>query len=103
MFYSRKRRPSAEIEFKAMVRIGSFCHSASASDEEVLAWFNQHGTAKTPAEVKAWSDGVDAYYPHENPDQREWFDGECTKLGLDPVKSTLTDFLDADDRVSFKN
>jgi hypothetical protein len=76
---------------------------SGASDEEVLAWFNQHGTAKTPAEVKAWSDGVDAYHPHENPDQREWFDGECTKLGLDSVKSTLADFLDADDRVSFKN
>jgi hypothetical protein len=75
---------------------------SGASDEDVLAWFNKHGAAKSPAEVKAWSDGVESYNPHETPEKREWFDGECAKLGLDPAKSTLVDYLETDDRVSFK-
>jgi hypothetical protein len=82
-------------EVKGVLRSG-------ASDEELLAWFDKHGTPKSPDEVKAWSDGIDSYMPHENPKQKEWFDGECAKLGLDPAKTTLADFLDADDRVSFK-
>ena len=75
---------------------------SGASDEEVLAWFNKHGATKSPAEVKAWSDGVVSYNPHADPEKREWFDGECAKLGLDPAKSTLADYLETDDRVSFK-
>ena len=75
---------------------------SGASDEEVLAWFNKHGAAKSPAEIKAWSDGVESYNPHETPEKREWFDGECAKLGLDPAKSTLVDYLETDDHVSFK-
>jgi Domain of unknown function (DUF5069) len=76
--------------------------ASGANDEQVLAWFNEHGAAKTADETKTWSAGVESYSPHSDPEKREWFDGECATLGLDPVKSSLFDFLETDDRVSFK-
>jgi hypothetical protein len=76
--------------------------ASGASDEEILAWFNQHGTPKTDAEIKAWSVGTEASRPYDNPEKREWFTDECKKLGLDPVRSTLFDYLEADDRQSFR-
>jgi hypothetical protein len=76
--------------------------ASGATDEEVLAWFNQQGPAKTADETKAWSESVESWWPHEDPEKREWFDGECAALGLDPAKTTLFDFLETDDRVSFK-
>ena len=44
---------------------------SGASDEQIAAWLNSHGTPKTPAEVKAWSDSVEAERPHNNPEHRE--------------------------------
>ena len=76
--------------------------ASGATDDEILSWFNQHGTPKNAAETKAWSDGVEGYSPYENPEKKEWFVGECKVLGLDPAKSTLADYLETDDRVSFK-
>ena len=76
--------------------------ASGASDDEILDWFGKHGTPKTADETKAWSDGVEAIRPHENPEQKEWFAGECAPLGLDPVKTTLVGYLETDDRVSFK-
>ena len=76
--------------------------ASGASDEQVLAWFNEHGASTTADETKAWSAGVESYNPHDDSEKREWFDGECAALGLDPAKSTLFDFLETDDRVSFK-
>jgi hypothetical protein len=72
-----------------------------ASDEELVSWFNSHGAPKTAAEIRAWSDGVEAEKPYEDPESKEWFAGECERLGLDPAKTTLCDYLDTDDRVSF--
>lgn len=76
--------------------------ASGASDEDVLAWFNQHGTPKTDAEIKAWSAGTEAARPYDNPEQREWFTGECKRLGLDPARATLFDYLDTDDRQTFR-
>jgi Domain of unknown function (DUF5069) len=76
--------------------------SSGASDEEILAWFNGHGAAKSVDETKTWSASVESYRPHDNPEKKEWFDGECANLGLDPAKTTLFDYLETDDRVSFK-
>jgi hypothetical protein len=76
--------------------------ASGATDEEVLAWFNQQGPAKTIDETKTWSESVESWRPHDDPEKREWFDGECAALGLDPAKTTLFDFLETDDRVSFK-
>jgi Domain of unknown function (DUF5069) len=77
--------------------------ASGAGDNEIVAWFNEHGTPKNADEIKAWSDSVEAMRPYENPDQREWFTGECAPLGLDPAKTTLVEYLETDDRVSFKD
>jgi hypothetical protein len=76
--------------------------ASGASDEEVVAWFNQHGVPKTEAQIKAWSAGTEAARPYDDAEKREWFAGECKKVGLDPQRATLFDFLDADDRQTFQ-
>lgn len=76
--------------------------AAGANDEEIAAWLDTHGTPKTTAEVKAWSESVEAIRPYDNPEQKDWFADECARLGLDPRTTTLFDYLDADDRASFK-
>jgi hypothetical protein len=73
-----------------------------ANDEQVAAWLDKHGTPKTPLEITAWSDSVEAARPYDNPDQRDWFGDECIRLGLNPEVTTLFDYLEADDRASFK-
>ena len=77
--------------------------ASGATDEQVVAWFNDHGTPKTVEEIKGWSAGIEAYRPYDNPEKKDWFSGECAKLGLKPEASTLTDYLEADDVATFKN
>jgi len=62
-----------------------------------------HGTPKTSEEIQAWSTGIEGYRPYDNPEKKDWFVGECSKLGLKPEASTLVDYLEADDLASFKN
>lgn len=73
-----------------------------ASDEALAQWLNNHGTPKSPEEIKAWSDGVEAYSLVNDPEKRDFFIGECNKIGIDPYKTTLFGWLEADDKVSFK-
>jgi len=77
--------------------------ASGATDEQVVTWLNTHGTPKTNEEIAGWSAGIEAYRPYENPEKKDWFVGECSKLGLKPEASTLVDYLEADDLVSFKN
>ena len=77
--------------------------SSGATDEQVVTWFNGHGTTKTPEEIKIWSDGVEGYRPYDDPEKKDWFAGECAKIGLKAETSTLVDYLEADDAVSFKS
>ncbi len=72
-----------------------------ADDGELAAWLDRSGIPKTPAEVKEWSDGVEAYSMYDDPEKRDFFVEECTKLGLDPAKTTLFEWLETDDRASF--
>jgi hypothetical protein len=76
--------------------------ASGATDAEVVSWFDTHGTTKSAEEIKTWSDGVEGYRPFDDPEKKEWFTGECVKLGLRPESSTLVDFLEADDAISFK-
>ena len=72
------------------------------ADNDALATFlDTHGTSKKPDEVKAWSDSMDKINPYENPEKRDWFAGECAKLGLDPAETTMFQWLDADDKATF--
>ncbi len=77
---------------------------SGASDREMVEWFEDHGLRKTGAEIKAWSSKVESlsYHRNDDPKKREWFDGECRKVGLDPAGATLFDYLDADDQRSFR-
>lgn len=68
-----------------------------ATDEEIAAYLDNHGDPKTKEEVKAWSDAMEAGSINEHPEKREWFLGECAKLGLDGTKTTTFQWLEADD------
>jgi Domain of unknown function (DUF5069) len=71
--------------------------------EDIGTWLQTNGTKKTPVEIKAWSDEVEAGSPMKNPDKRAFFIENCTKLGLNPEKASTFDWLEADDRASFKS
>jgi hypothetical protein len=77
--------------------------ASGATDDQVVTWFDSHGTARTAEEIKTWSNGVEGYRPYDDPEKKEWFSGECAKLGLKPESSTLVDYLEADDAASFKS
>jgi hypothetical protein len=81
-------------DFKAKVQSG-------ASDADVVDWIDSHGVPKTPEEIKAWSDGIEAMKPYENPERRDWFAEQTSALGLDPAATSLFDWLEADDKASY--
>lgn len=82
-------------EFKAAVEKG-------ATDEEMAQWLDQHGDKKTAEEVKAWSDEMMRLNPYHDPEKREWFEEQVKEYNLDPKTTTLFDWLDVDDRESYK-
>jgi hypothetical protein len=73
---------------------------AAKTYDDVGVWLQAHGTAKTPAEIKAWSDQVIAGSLMSDPAKRAYFIENCSKLGLNPETSTTFDWLEADDRAS---
>jgi hypothetical protein len=54
-------------------------------------------------ETRRWSDEVEAGRPYDNPERRDWFIEQTKPLGLDPVKTSLFDWLEADDKASHAN
>ena len=80
-------------DFKAQIEQG-------AGDEEIIEWLNQSGEEKTPAEIKRWSDKVEASSLYDDLEKHDHFVQEARKLGLDPEKTTTFEWLDVDDRVS---
>jgi hypothetical protein len=76
--------------------------ATGASDDEVVDWVNSHGTPKTSTEIEEFSKSVEKFRPYDYPDLRELFKKMYSSLGLDPKTSTVADYLDTDDRVSFK-
>jgi len=81
-------------EFKEQVQRGR-------NDEDLGLWLDEHGLEKTPEEIRAWSDSMEAYCLYNNLEKRASFVLECTRLGLNPAKTTMFEWLEADDRVSF--
>ncbi len=75
--------------------------ATGTTDEQLIAWLDAAGTPRTAAEITAWSDAAEAASFHGDPERGEWFDGEVTKLGLDPATATLFDLLEADDKATF--
>lgn len=72
------------------------------SYDDVAAWLQANGTVKTADEIKAWSDEMEASSLFKNPDKRDYFIENCHKLGLNPEMNTTFDWLEADDRESFR-
>jgi hypothetical protein len=80
-------------DFKAQIENG-------ASDEQVAEWLDANGEKKTPEEIKRWGEEVERSSLYDNPEKRDFFIEECKKLGLDPAKTTLFEWLEADDKAS---
>ena len=80
-------------DFKAQIEQG-------VGDEEIVEWLNQSGEKKTPAEIKRWSDKVEASSLYDDLEKHDYFVQQTRKLGLDPEKTTTFEWLDVDDRVS---
>jgi hypothetical protein len=76
---------------------------AAKNYEDVGAWLLHNGTPKTPAEIKTWSDGVEASSPMKNPERRGFFIENCHKIGLNPEMNSTFDWLEADDRHTFSS
>ncbi len=75
--------------------------ASGASDAEIAAWLDTHGTPKTASEITAWGDSIVTTSLYNDPEKRDWFITECERLGLKPETATFCDYLDADDRASF--
>jgi len=75
---------------------------AAKNYEDVGAWMLANGTAKTAVEIKAWSDEVQASSLMKNPEKRGFFIEDCHRLGLNPQMNSTFDWLEADDRDTFR-
>jgi len=71
------------------------------SDSDMLAWLEACGTKRSPEEIIAWSAECEEFRPRRDAASREWFAAECKRLGLNPETTTLFEYLELDDRVSF--
>jgi hypothetical protein len=70
--------------------------------EQVGAWLQANGTTKTALEIKAWSDEMEASSLMKDPEKRSYFIQNCSQLGLNPQMNSTFDWLEADDRESFR-
>jgi len=75
---------------------------AAKNYEDVGTWLQANGTAKTPDDIRTWSDGVEASSMMKNPEKRAYFIEECHRLGLNPEMNSTFDWLEADDRDTFR-
>jgi hypothetical protein len=80
-------------DFKVQIERG-------AGDQEIVEWLNQSGEERTPAEIKRWSERMEASSLYDDLEKRDYFVQQTRKLGLDPEKTTTFEWLDIDDRVS---
>ena len=80
-------------DFKAQIENG-------ASDQQMAEWIDGNGESKTPDEIRRWSEEMEANNPYNDPERRDWFIEQTKTLELDPAKTTLFDWLDADDKAS---
>lgn len=74
---------------------------AAKNYEDVGAWLQNNGTKKTPAEIKTWSDEMEASSLMKDPEKRAYFIESCSKLVLNPETNSTFDWLEADDRTTF--
>jgi hypothetical protein len=76
---------------------------AAKNYEEMGIWLHANGALKTADEIRTWSDQMEAGSLYKNPDKRDYFVENCHKLGLNPQMNSTFDWLEADDRESFRS
>jgi hypothetical protein len=81
--------------------------SSAKNYEDVAIWLQINGAPKTPGEITAWSDKVEALKmkdipTFQDPERRKELGQHCRELGLDFETATLFEWLDADDKASSK-
>ncbi len=80
--------------------------SSSQNYEDVATWLQSNGIRKTPEEIRAWSEKVEAaklkdvFAKHDQAEVQEVSES-CRKMGLDFNSASLFEWLDADDQASF--
>lgn len=84
------------------------CVGSAQSYEDVADWLQNAGTPKTAEEIKRWSDAretvkVKDLPAMQAPERRKELAENCRKLGVDVNIATLFEWLEADDRASFRS
>ncbi len=82
-------------QFQAAVKVAK-------NYDEVGLWLLEHGKMKTSPEIEDWSEDQEGDSLMKDPEKRAYFVEDCHRLGLDPAKTTTFDWLEADDRFSFR-
>jgi hypothetical protein len=80
-------------DFRAQIEQG-------ASDEEIVQWLNQSGDEKTAAQIRRWSEKMEASSLYDDLEKRDFFVEAARKLGLEPENTTTFEWLEIDDRFS---
>ncbi len=75
--------------------------ASGSTDEQIAEWVSANGAVKSPIELQTWNEETENFHPATNPDLKEFFLGECERLELDPATTTLFDYLEKDDALSF--
>ncbi|HVY01761.1 MAG TPA: DUF5069 domain-containing protein [Candidatus Nanoarchaeia archaeon] len=75
--------------------------ATGATNEEVFDWILKE-SGKNQKDVERFTADIVGLFPADNPQMAAWFNGECKRLGLDPQITTLFDYLEFDDGVSFE-
>lgn len=83
-------------DFKAEVAKGT-------DDEGMAKWVDRQGEQKSDADKEAWRKEKLAFNFNDVPEKREWYAEQLQPLGLDPATTPLFDWLEADDKASYKN
>jgi hypothetical protein len=78
--------------------------ASAKSYEDVATWLQKTGTPKSTAEIKAWSDKVEAAKVKDvaakmPPEKQKEIAESCKKAGLDFNTAPLFDWLEADDKL----
>jgi hypothetical protein len=71
--------------------------AAAKTYEEVGEWLLANGTSRTAAEIKTWSDEIEASSLMKNPEKRSYFMESCSQLMMNPHMVTTFEWLEADD------
>jgi hypothetical protein len=71
------------------------------SDDEIADWVKKNGQKKTDTDIAEWNEKVSNNNYSDQPDKKPWLEGENRRVGL-PNEAALFDYLDTDDKASFK-